>query len=175
MPNSSQRYKHDMVNVLKAVFLESICYVIANPYTRHSYWYFCVSGCNRPVFFYCCISCVLVSEVEYSISHENGKCFGLALFCFSYSNYSHYDDVIMSAMVSQITSLTIVSSTVYSGADQRKHQSSLSPFLCGHKWPVMRKMFPFDDIIMIMDFQHVLTHSLLSCFTDNRAIPWLPQ
>ena len=32
----------------------------------------------------------------------------------------------MSAMASQITSLTIVYSTVYSGADQRKHQSSTS-------------------------------------------------
>ena len=32
----------------------------------------------------------------------------------------------MSAMASQITSLTIVYSTVYSGADQRKHQSSAS-------------------------------------------------
>ena len=38
----------------------------------------------------------------------------------------HYNDVIMSAMASQITSLTIVYSTVYSGADQRKHQSSAS-------------------------------------------------
>ena len=36
----------------------------------------------------------------------------------------HYCDVIMDAMASQITSLTIVYSTVYSGADQRKHQSS---------------------------------------------------
>ena len=38
----------------------------------------------------------------------------------------HYNDVIMGAMASQITSLTIVFSTVYSGADQRKHQSSAS-------------------------------------------------
>ena len=38
----------------------------------------------------------------------------------------HYDDVIMGAMASQITSLTIVYSTVYSGADQSKHQSSAS-------------------------------------------------
>ena len=38
----------------------------------------------------------------------------------------HYDDVIMSAIASQITSLKIVYSTVYSGADQRKHQSSAS-------------------------------------------------
>ena len=39
----------------------------------------------------------------------------------------HYSDVIMSAMASQITSLTIVYPTVYTGADQRKHQSSTSP------------------------------------------------
>ena len=36
----------------------------------------------------------------------------------------HYDDVIMGTMASQITSLTVVYSTVYSDADQRKHQSS---------------------------------------------------
>ena len=35
-------------------------------------------------------------------------------------------DVIMSAIASQITSLTIGYSTVYSGADQSKHQSSAS-------------------------------------------------
>ena len=70
----------------------------------------------------------------------------------------HYDDVIMGAMMSRITSLTIVYSTVYSGADQRKHQSSASlafvwgidrgPVNSSHKWPVMRKMFPFDAVIM---------------------------
>ena len=36
----------------------------------------------------------------------------------------HYDDVIMSAIASQITSLTVVYATVYWGADQSKHQSS---------------------------------------------------
>ena len=71
---------------------------------------------------------------------------------------SHYSDVIMSAMASQITSLAIVYSTVYSGTDHRKHQSSaLLSFVRGihrwpvnspHKWPVTRKMFPFDDVIM---------------------------
>ena len=70
----------------------------------------------------------------------------------------HYSDVIMSAMASQITSLTIVYSTVYSGADQRKHQSSASlafvrgihrwPVNSPHKGPVTWKMFPFDDVIM---------------------------
>ena len=44
----------------------------------------------------------------------------------------HYNDVIMDAIASQITSLTIVYSIVYSDADQRKHQSSASHWpLCG--------------------------------------------
>ena len=38
----------------------------------------------------------------------------------------HYNDVMMGAMASQITSITIVYLSVYSGADQRKHQSSAS-------------------------------------------------
>ena len=50
----------------------------------------------------------------------------------------HYGDDIMSARVSQITSPTTVCATVYSGADQRKHQSSASlAFVRGiHRWPV---------------------------------------
>ena len=69
----------------------------------------------------------------------------------------HYNSVIMSTIASLITSLTIVYSTVYSDADQRKHQSSASlafvrgihrrPVNSPHKWPVTRKMFPFDDVI----------------------------
>ena len=65
-----------------------------------------------------------------------------------------YRDVIMGAIASQITSLAIVYSAFYSGADQRKHQSFVSlAFMRGihrgpHKWPVTRKMFPFDDVIM---------------------------
>ena len=43
-----------------------------------------------------------------------------------FSDASHYIDVIMGAMASQITSLTILYSMVYSGADQRKHRSSAS-------------------------------------------------
>ena len=69
----------------------------------------------------------------------------------------------MSAIASQITSLTIVYSTVYSGTDQRIHKSPTSlafvqgihrgPVNSRHKWPVTKKMFPFDDIIMIMDIK----------------------
>ena len=39
---------------------------------------------------------------------------------------SHYNDVVMGVMASQITSLTIVYSTVYSGADKKQHQSTAS-------------------------------------------------
>ena len=70
----------------------------------------------------------------------------------------HYSDVIMGTIASQITRLTSVYSTVYSGTDQNKHQSSASPAFVWvihrgpvnshHKGPVTRKMFPFDDIIM---------------------------
>ena len=43
----------------------------------------------------------------------------------------------MGAMASQITSLTIVYSTVYPGADQRKHRSSASlAFVWGINSPV---------------------------------------
>ena len=61
-----------------------------------------------------------------------------------------------------ITSITIVywASTIYSGADQRKHQSSASlafvrrihwwPMNSPHKGPVMWKMVPFDDVIMLL-------------------------
>ena len=75
-----------------------------------------------------------------------------------YSTYPpHYTDIIMGAIASQIASLTIVYS-VYSETDQRKHHSSASlafvwgihrePVNSPHKWPITRKMFPFDDVIM---------------------------
>ena len=49
----------------------------------------------------------------------------------------HYNDVILSAMVSQITSLATVYLTVYSRAGQIKHQSSasLAPVRGIHRWP----------------------------------------
>ena len=71
---------------------------------------------------------------------------------------SHYDDVIMTMLASQSTSLMVVYSIVYSGVNQGKHQSPAplafvreihrGPVNFPHKWPVTRKMFPFDDVIM---------------------------
>ena len=67
----------------------------------------------------------------------------------------------MGAMTFEITSLTIVYSTVYSGVDPSKYQSSaLLAFVRGvhrwpvnspHKGPVTQKMFSFDDIITNFD------------------------
>ena len=85
-----------------------------------------------------------------------------------YLNQFHYSDVRMGSMASQTTSLTIVYTTIYSGADQRKHQSSAplafvrgihrGPMNSPHKWPVTRKMFPFDYVIMYCKPSHFCGH-----------------
>ena len=64
----------------------------------------------------------------------------------------------MGAIASQITSLTIVYSTVYSDADKKNPSKPASlafvrgihrvPVNSPHKWPVTRKMFPFNDVVM---------------------------
>ena len=83
-------------------------------------------------------------------------------YCFRPFSSTHYSAVMMSAIASQITSLTTVYSTVSSGVDQRKQRSSVSlafvrgihrwPVNSPHKGPVTRKMFLFDDVIMICFF-----------------------
>ena len=76
----------------------------------------------------------------------------------------------MSPMVSQITSLAIFYSTVFSGADQRKHQSSASlvfvrgiyrsPVNSPHKGPITRKMLPFNDVIITSGINHTSLNCL---------------
>ena len=82
----------------------------------------------------------------------------------------HYSDVITGAMASQITSLTIVYSTVYSGADQRKHQSFASlAFVWGiHRWPVNfpHKFASNADNVSIWWRHHVLMGS-----SEIRCLP----
>ena len=96
---------------------------------------------------------------------------------------SHYNDVIMGVIASEITSLTIVFSTVYLDTDQIKHSSSASlafvwgihrrPVNSPHKWPVTRKMFPFDDVIMILitvaGGHKLLTRSCLKGFIVHKS------
>ena len=77
------------------------------------------------------------------------------------TNYSHYNDVIMGAMASQITSLMIVYSAVYSRSRSKKTSNSASlafvrgihrsPVNSPHKGPVTRNMFPFDYVIMTIE------------------------
>ena len=93
-------------------------------------------------------------------------CIATSHCTYMYFSSWHYNDVIMGPMASRIPSLTIVYSIVYSGADQRKHQSSASlafewgihrsPVNSPHKWPVTRKIFPFDNIIKEYHILYVL-------------------
>ena len=78
---------------------------------------------------------------------------------------NHYSDVIMSTVVSQITSVSIVCSTVCSDADQANIKASChwplkgihrSPVDSSHKGPVTRKMFPLDDVIMLKHHDAVM-------------------
>ena len=92
----------------------------------------------------------------------------------------------MTTMASQITSLTVVYSTIYSDADQSKHQSSASlafvwgihrgPVNSPHKWPVKRKMYPVDDVIMfrvpLFSYRCTLTHEK-PVQRDNGC--WIPH
>ena len=85
----------------------------------------------------------------------------------------------MRAMASQIVSLTIVYSTVYSGEDQGKHQRSASlafvpgihrwPVNSPHKWPVTRKMLPFDDVIM-RDLRVFVDHITLTTLRSSYIV-----
>ena len=85
----------------------------------------------------------------------------------------------MGPIATQITSLTVVYSTVYSDADQGKHQSSASlafvwgihrgPVNSPHKWPVTRKMFPFDDVIMNI---HWKEYHLRNRLAPTRMSTW---
>ena len=86
----------------------------------------------------------------------------------------------MASMASQITSLTIIYSTVYSGADQSKHQSSASlayvwgihrgPVNSPPKWPVTRKIFPFDDVIMSR--RHVSKIFIYTTYIPPQSAIW---
>ena len=86
----------------------------------------------------------------------------------------HYINIIMNAMASQITSLTTVYSTVYSGADQRKYQNSESlalvwgihrwPANSPHKWPVTGKNDSIwwryhVNILLMFDSRDVINNS----------------
>ena len=104
------------------------------------------------------VNCVYMVTVLHDNSLYSQSCYKV-----------YYIDVIMSVMASQITSVSIVYSTICSGADRRKRQRSASlAFVRGihqwpvnppHKGPVMWKMFPFDDVIMHGQYHNTMLHT----------------
>ena len=92
------------------------------------------------------------------LCENNGRGNQWITYTYSYDLINHASDVIMSTMASQITDISMLCSSVCSGAYQRTHQSSASlafergiqrwPVISPHKWRVTRKMFLLDDVIM---------------------------
>ena len=78
---------------------------------------------NTRIWLYVIVFSCYVSFHIYNKLYTGNLQAGAAIMGF---NITHYGNVIMGAIVSEITSLMIVYSTVYSDADQRKHQSSTS-------------------------------------------------
>ena len=105
-----------------------------------------------------CENCGLISTIAVYAPAMDWLGMYWDMFLRVFYMINHYNDVIMGMIASQITSLMIVFSSVYLDTDQRKHQSSvLLSFVWGvhrrpvnspHKWPITRKMFPFDEVIM---------------------------
>ena len=149
--------------------------------------------------------CVKLSQPPSKLEHgwttthnRNLRCTGNYL-SVPWLESCHYNDIIISMMASEITSVPIVYWTICSGADQRKYQSSASlafvrgiyqwPVNSPHKIPVMQKMFPFDDVIMdslpeccnnvvTIFFQFVAWFSIpmaLSCKSGTCAGKSIPQ
>ena len=123
------------------------------------FWSKCNNFHMQKSFWKCCQLVVILSWPQQKNNSNAGKWNHNTIY-LSYESLQcyHYNDVIMGLMASQINSLMIVYSSVYSGTDQRKHQSSTSlafvwgthrwPVNSPHKGPVTWKMFPFDDVIM---------------------------
>ena len=115
---------------------------------------------TQPIMYIMCISFNFKMYMQSAVGYSNSVTWGQYVHgCLSHNPQCHnYTDVIMGAIASQITNLTIVYSTVYSDAYQRKNQSSASlafvwgihrwPVNSPHKWPITRKIFPFDNVIM---------------------------
>ena len=136
-------------------------------FSQYTYMHYCAQSAIKSTCSACV--CLFVYTVIVSASLNFTDCDFILAF-------SNYNDVIMSAIASPITSLTIVYSTVYSDADQRKHPSSASlAFVLGihrrpvnspHKGPVAWKMFPFDDVIMLCEIKRYLS-------INGKALFWI--
>ena len=105
------------------------------------------------------------------------------LWCSICYNLHHYTGVTMSATASQITDNATVCSTDCPGAHQRKHQSSAPlafvrgihrwPVDSPHKWPVTRKMFPYDGVVIIYVAHYGHTAGEIYSRVGNYATAWM--
>ena len=120
---------------------------------------------------------------------QASTCWYIVTLSLAYNSHQtpyclYITDVIMSVMASQITGALIVYSTVCLGANQRKHQSSASltfvrwihrrPVYFPHKWPVTRKTFLFNDVIMVLLFSlqsWFLAEDLMPSLITDKRVP----
>ena len=89
-----------------------------------------------------------------------------SLICWDH----HYNDVIMTTMGSQITSLTVVYSTVYSDADQRKHQSSEA---LAFVWGIQSRWIPCTKGQLCGKCFHLMTSSCVLSTSFSASRQWL--
>ena len=120
---------------------------------------------------------MIFGRISYTAQHPcfpRGSVTTICIHRTSRNDTKHYRNILMGAMAFQITSLTIVYSTVYLGADHRNRQSSASlacvrwihrwPVNSPHIWPITpiwpitRQMFPFDDVIMLQNDFGTIIH-----------------
>ena len=88
-----------------------------------------------------------------------------------FEQFKHYGEVTMSMRASQISGVQIVYLTIYSGADQRKHQTP-------RHWPLWgeitsnAEMFPFDDVIIKQSGHSSIEHDLPRLTKDLSRLSW---
>ena len=121
--------------------------------------------------------------IKWMVIFQKPSCPYEVVLCITMISHDHqgalnpreqYTDVMTIAMASQITGVSIVYSTVCSGTDQRKHQSSASlafervvhrwPMNSTHKGPVTRKKLQCDDVIVFHIF-YLMMSSLIDCLS----------
>ena len=98
-----------------------------------------------------------------------------------HNSCTHYADVIMTTMASQITSLTVVYSTLLFRRRSKKTSKLRVTVLCvgnspgqvnsPHKGPVTRKMFPFDDVIMSLSSNDFMARHLATSMKPPHEAP----
>ena len=112
---------------------------------------------------------VIMCRIFHELCTWFALCYDCSLVLVDFIDFiQHFGDVIMSAMASQITGVSMVCTSVCPGTDQRKYHSSVPlAFVRGihrwqvnspHKGPVTQKMFPIYDIIMFFFHWHGEKH-----------------